>query len=113
MLTQEIMQRAEEYIAQIDEMGGAQAAIESGFVNREIMDAAYAYQRAVESGEQVIVGVNQFTVDHEPEPELLRVDPAIEAQQRERLAALRAKRDQSQVDALRAGWPTLHAAATI
>jgi methylmalonyl-CoA mutase N-terminal domain/subunit len=100
-LTDEIMRRAEDYIARIDNMGGALAAIENGFINGEIQDAAYDYLKAVESGEQVIVGVNQFTVPEESQPELLRVDPAIEAAQRAKLADLRARRDNAKVAELR------------
>jgi len=100
-LTEAIVTGAQDYIARIDAMGGAQVAIEAGFVNNEIMDAAYAYQRAVESGDQVVVGVNQFSVDDDPEPELLRVDPAIEAGQHARLADLRARRDTTRVAELR------------
>ncbi len=94
-LTDEIERQAREYIERIDALGGAQAAIETGFVQGEINDAAYAYQRAVESGEQVVVGVNQFTSDRDngAARELLRVDPAIEQAQRARLAVLRAERD--------------------
>jgi methylmalonyl-CoA mutase N-terminal domain/subunit len=101
-LTNEIERRASAYIAQIDALGGALAAVESGFINSEIQAAAYAHQRAVESGEQVIVGVNQFVVEEDVQPEILRVDPAIEAVQRARLAALRASRDNERVSALRA-----------
>ncbi|MCC6615371.1 MAG: methylmalonyl-CoA mutase family protein [Anaerolineae bacterium] len=100
-LTEAIVVGARDYITRIDAMGGAQVAIETGFVNNEIMDAAYAYQRAVESGDQVVVGVNQFAVDDDPEPELLRVDPTIEAGQRARLADLRARRDNTRVAELR------------
>ena len=100
-LTDEVERLAEEYIAQIDDMGGAQAAIERGFVQGEIQDAAYDYQRAVENGEQVIVGVNKFTTTEDHKPELLRVDPAIEIAQRERLAQLRATRDNDKVNELR------------
>jgi methylmalonyl-CoA mutase N-terminal domain/subunit len=100
-LTAEIVNRAQAYISQIDEMGGALRAIEAGFINNEIQDAAYAYQQAVERGEQVIVGVNQFTVDAEAPPDLLRVDPAIEAGQRQKLADLRARRDNAKVAELR------------
>jgi methylmalonyl-CoA mutase N-terminal domain/subunit len=100
-LTGEIFRRAEAYIQHIDDMGGALAAIEAGYVNNEIQDAAYAYLRQVETGEQVIIGVNKFTVEHEAEPNLLRVDPAIEAGQRARLAGLRARRDNERVSALR------------
>jgi methylmalonyl-CoA mutase N-terminal domain/subunit len=100
-LTNTIAERAQQYIEQIDSFGGALAAIENGFINNEIQTAAYVYQRAVESGDQVIVGMNQFTVDEDVQPELLRVDPAIEAAQHERLAALRASRDNERVSALR------------
>lgn len=101
-LTDEIERLATAYIERIDAMGGALAAIEAGFINGEIESAAYAYQQAVESGEQVVVGVNQFTVSDEEQPELLRVDPVIEQQQRERLAVLRANRDNEKVSSLRA-----------
>ncbi len=100
-LTDEIEARAQAYIDRIDEMGGAQSAIELGYVQGEIQDAAYAYQRAVEHGEQAIVGVNKFTVGKEPTPDLLRVDPAIEQAQRQRLAELRASRDNDKVVELR------------
>ncbi len=100
-LTDEIEQRAMAYITQIDEMGGALTAIESGFINGEIQDAAYAYQQAVEKGEQIVVGVNEFVVDEDITPEILRVDPAIEIAQRQRLATLRAERDNNKVNELR------------
>jgi methylmalonyl-CoA mutase N-terminal domain/subunit len=100
-LTQEIVTRAGEYIQRIDDMGGALAAIENGFISAEIQEAAYQYQRAVEEGEQIIVGVNKFTSQDDPQPDLLRVDPAIEAAQRERLATLRASRDNAKVMELR------------
>ncbi len=102
-LTDEIVTRAQAYIDQIDAMGGALAAIESGYVGGEIQEAAYQYQRAVEKGDQVIVGVNKFTVSEEVQPELLRVDPAIETAARERLAHLRTNRDNAKVSELR-GW---------
>jgi len=101
-LTNEIFQRAEAYIQQIDELGGAMPAIEQGFIQNEIQDAAYAYLQAVEKEEQIIVGVNKFTVEEESEPDLLRVDPAIEAAQRQKLTELRAKRDDNKVVELRA-----------
>jgi methylmalonyl-CoA mutase N-terminal domain/subunit len=100
-LTDEIVKRAEEQITLIDDMGGALAAIERGYVMNEIQQAAYDYQRAVESGDQVIVGMNRFTVDEEQQVDILRVDPAIEAAQRERLAQLRANRDNGRVTELR------------
>ncbi|GAB4473557.1 MAG: methylmalonyl-CoA mutase family protein [Anaerolineae bacterium] len=100
-LTDSIEAQAAEYIRQIDEMGGVLRAIEQGFINREIQEAAYRYQRQVETGEQVVVGVNAFTVEEEVPIEVLRVDPAIEARQRQRLAELRAGRDNEKVSALR------------
>jgi methylmalonyl-CoA mutase N-terminal domain/subunit len=100
-LTEEIVQRAEDYIKTIDDMGGALKAIEAGYINNEIDSAAYDYQRAIEKGDEIIVGVNKFTVDDDPEPDLLHVDPAIEASQREKLAQLREQRDNEKVSALR------------
>ncbi len=99
-LTEEVYRRAKAYIEQIDAMGGAQKAIENGFMNREIQDAAYACQQAVERGEQIVVGVNRFTSEEKSAMTLLRVDPAIEQQQRDRLAALRAERDGDRVNEL-------------
>jgi len=105
-LTAEIVERAQAYIRRIDDFGGALAAIEAGFINREINDAAYEYQQAIESGEQIIVGLNRFTNDEETPIDLLRVDPAIEAAQRERLARLRETRDNAKVAELRARLET-------
>ncbi len=99
-LTDELEAQAEALIRRIDELGGALAAIESGFVNREIQEAAYRYQQAVESGDQIVVGVNAFTSEAQQPIDLLRVDPAVEARQRERLAHLRATRDNERVSAL-------------
>jgi methylmalonyl-CoA mutase, N-terminal domain len=99
-LTDEIETRASQLIEQIDAMGGALAAIEAGFVNREIQDAAYRAQNEIEAKEQIVVGVNAFTVNEEMPIEKLRVDPAIEASQRAKLAALRAKRDGAKVSEL-------------
>ncbi|MFN7208760.1 MAG: methylmalonyl-CoA mutase [Aggregatilineales bacterium] len=96
-LTDAIEARARRYIEQIDALGGALAAIERGYIQNEIQDAAYAYQQAVERGEQIIVGVNKFTVPEEPPIETLHVSAAIEQAQRQRLAALRAKRDSARV----------------
>ncbi len=101
-LTDEIEARARQYIQQIDDFGGALPAIEAGFVSREINDAAYDYQRAVEHAEQVIVGVNRFSVGEEQPVDLLRVDPSIEVGQCQRLAELRARRDNDKVAELRA-----------
>jgi len=92
-LTDEIEAGAREYIEKIDAMGGMLRAIESGFVQSEIQKAAYDYQRAVERGERIVVGVNQFVAEEEKPIPTLRIDPDIESAQVARLNALRAKRD--------------------
>jgi methylmalonyl-CoA mutase N-terminal domain/subunit len=102
-LTREIFSRAEAYITKIDEMGGAAAAIEKGFIQREIQDSAYRYQREIERGERVVVGLNRFQVQEEKPKNLLRVDPALRLSQIEKLQRLRSRRDQRLVtDALAA-----------
>jgi methylmalonyl-CoA mutase N-terminal domain/subunit len=111
-LTDEIEQRARTYIEKIDALGGALAAIEQGYVQHEIADAAYRYQREVETGDRVVVGVNEYQVDTETvKMERLVVDPAIEAQQRARLAALRAQRHGEQASAALAHIETAARAA--
>ncbi len=93
-LTGEVERRAQEYIERIDAMGGALSAIEQGYIQQEIADAAYRYQREVETGDRIVVGVNEYTAGEERvEMKRLVVDPAIEERQRARLAALRARRD--------------------
>ncbi|MEN4100924.1 MAG: methylmalonyl-CoA mutase family protein [Anaerolineaceae bacterium] len=96
-LTDQIEALALEYIRKIDALGGAQAAIANGFMQREIQQAAYQVQLAIEKGEQVVVGVNAFQAKEELELESLSVDPAIEHNQRLRLAALRTGRDRQKV----------------
>jgi len=97
-LTAEIERRALEYIARIDAMGGAVKAIESGFMQREIQRAAYAYQQEVERRERIVVGLNEFRAEEEPEPEgLLRIDEEVETRQRQRLAEVRSRRNHAQV----------------
>ena len=92
-LTNEIERGAVEYIAKIDSLGGMLRAIETGFVQAEIQQAAYEYQQSVERGETVVVGVNRFTEEKgEPIP-TLRIDPEVEHSQIARLRALRARRD--------------------
>jgi len=95
-LTNEIEAGALSYLEKIDAMGGMLRAIESGFVQGEIQKAAYEFQRAVERHDQIIVGVNEFTVEEERTIPILRIDPNIERAQVERLRALRAKRDSTQ-----------------
>ena len=92
-LTDEIAERALEYIERIDNLGGALAAIEKGFMQNEIQDSAYRFQKDVESKNQIVVGVNSFQVEESKDLERLKVDPTIEENQRRRLAELRATRD--------------------
>ena len=92
-LTAEIEERALELIDRIEELGGAVAAVEQGFVQHEIEEAAFRYAQEVESGERVIVGVNAFTEDESAEVELQRIDPEIERRQFARTARVRAERD--------------------
>jgi methylmalonyl-CoA mutase N-terminal domain/subunit len=92
-LTDEIESQARAYIAQIDAMGGMLKAIEAGFVQQEVQKAAYEYQQAVDTGAQVVVGVNKFEAEEERSIPILRIDPEIERTQVARLKALRARRD--------------------
>jgi methylmalonyl-CoA mutase N-terminal domain/subunit len=92
-LTDEIERGAEEYIARIDKMGGTLRAIEDGFIQREIQNAAYEYQKRVEKGEAVVVGVNRFEEHEKASPVVFKMNPAIERQQIERVRELRASRD--------------------
>jgi methylmalonyl-CoA mutase N-terminal domain/subunit len=99
-LTDHIEADAMELISRIDELGGAPSAIEDGFQQREIDEAAYRYARALDSGEAALVGVNRFTVDNEPEPDVLRIDPDLEPVQRAALAGLRDRRDDAVLSAV-------------
>jgi methylmalonyl-CoA mutase, N-terminal domain len=92
-MTEQIKNRAAELMAKVEEMGGAVAAIERGFQKAEIERSAYRVTRQIDSGERIVVGVNKFTTGEQQKYEPLRVDPAIAAQQAERLAKLRATRD--------------------
>jgi methylmalonyl-CoA mutase, N-terminal domain len=92
-LTDEIESRAKDYIARIDALGGMLRAIETGYVQGEIQKAAYEYQRAIERGDQIVVGVNQFVAEKEISVPTLRIDPELERAQVERVRALRARRD--------------------
>jgi len=96
-LTDQICSQAMDYIRRIDDMGGVMTAIERGYLQSEIQDSAYNYQKAVEKKEQIIVGVNGFQTHEEMVLERLAVDPSIEQGQRSRLAALRARRDNAKV----------------
>jgi len=92
-LTDEVEELALEYLTKIEAMGGMLRAIETGYVQREIQEAAYQYQKAVETREQVVVGVNRFQLEAEPAVTVLRIDPALEQAQIERVRALRERRD--------------------
>ncbi|MCA1602687.1 MAG: methylmalonyl-CoA mutase family protein, partial [Acidobacteria bacterium] len=97
-LTDEIETRATEYLEKIDAMGGMLRAIELGYVQREIQESAYRYQRAIETRDAIIVGVNRYQVEEESPVAILRVDPAVEQAQVERLRALRDGRDSRAVE---------------
>lgn len=99
-LTDEIEKGAQDYIAKIDEMGGALQSIERGYMQNEIQNAAYAAQQAIERKEDIVVGVNQFAVDEVLTLERLQVDPTIELGQREKLKKLRETRDGGRVTEL-------------
>jgi methylmalonyl-CoA mutase N-terminal domain/subunit len=92
-LTYEIEHAAEEYIERIDRIGGTLRAIEDGYIQREIQNAAYEYQQKVEKGEAVVVGVNKFQEQEATSPIVFKTDPAIEQKQIERVRELRASRD--------------------
>jgi methylmalonyl-CoA mutase, N-terminal domain len=95
-LTDEIESRAKDYIQKIDAIGGMLRAIETGYVQGEIQKTAYEYQRAIERGEQIVVGVNRFVAEKELSVPTLRIDPELERSQVERVRALRARRNSAQ-----------------
>ena len=102
-LTDQIEEKVWEYIHKIDDMGGAVKAIEQGYIQKEIADSSYAYQKAVESGEQVVVGVNKFTVKEEGHKEHMVIDSTIADKQVAKIKAVKEKRDsQAAADALAA-----------
>ncbi|AAR36692.1 methylmalonyl-CoA mutase family protein [Geobacter sulfurreducens] len=102
-LTDQIEQAAFDYIEKIDRLGGAVEAISRGFQQKEIQDSAYAYQRAIETDEMIIVGVNRFTIQNEPQPELLKIKEEVEIAQKKALTDMKAKRDSAKVqEALKA-----------
>ena len=98
-LTDEMERAAYEYFARIDELGGMVEAIRRNFPQREIADAAFTYQRELDERKRIVVGVNDFTLEGEEEPPILRIDPALEGKQVDRLASTRAGRDGAAVEA--------------
>jgi methylmalonyl-CoA mutase N-terminal domain/subunit len=98
-LTNEVEAKAWDYIRKIDEMGGAVAAIEAGYIQREIADSAYQYQRDIESGDKVIVGVNKFTIEEPPFENLFTVNDSIRQVQIDKINKVKASRNNEAVDA--------------
>ncbi|MET0304870.1 MAG: methylmalonyl-CoA mutase family protein [Solirubrobacterales bacterium] len=99
-LTDEMERAAYEYFARIDELGGMVEAIRRNFPQREIADAAFTYQREVDERRQIVVGVNDFVQEDEADTPILRIDPALERKQTDRLAATRARRDGATAEAV-------------
>jgi methylmalonyl-CoA mutase N-terminal domain/subunit len=97
-LTHRLIEESTTLMRRVDELGGAVAAIEAGFYQREIQDSAYRHQQLVESGARVIVGVNKFTETSQPEVEILRISADLEEEQVRRLSRLRAERAKGDVD---------------
>jgi methylmalonyl-CoA mutase N-terminal domain/subunit len=98
-MTNQIEAEAWKYIKKIDDIGGAVVAIEQGYIQKEIQDSAYKWQKEVENGERIIVGVNKFQIEEKPIEGLLRVDASVGELQKKKLADLRAKRDNAAVNA--------------
>jgi methylmalonyl-CoA mutase N-terminal domain/subunit len=97
-LTNELERQAYEYFDRIEKLGGVVPAIKDNFFQREIADAAFRYQSEIERDQRVIVGVNRYELEDEPELEILHIDPALERKQIERVQALRARRDSAKVE---------------
>jgi len=98
-LTNELERQAYDYFERIDELGGVIPAIEQNFQQREIAEASFRYQSEVERGERIVVGVNRYEVEEEQPIEILRIDPALEQKQIERVQAVRARRDTAAAEA--------------
>jgi methylmalonyl-CoA mutase N-terminal domain/subunit len=98
-LTDEIEAEARDLLEEIDDRGGMRPAVESGWVKRQIQDVAFERQREIEAGERVVVGVNKYQVDEEPEADIEAVDPEDERRQQERLQAVKDERDDEAVEA--------------
>jgi methylmalonyl-CoA mutase N-terminal domain/subunit len=98
-LTDELERQANEYFDRIEQLGGVIPAIEENFFQREIAEASFRYQSEVEAEQRVVVGVNRYQLDEERPLEILRIDPALERKQIERVRTVRAKRDAAAVEA--------------
>ncbi len=97
-LTDEVEARVWEYLEKIDALGGAVAAIEAGYQMDEIESASYAYTKAIDNGDKIIVGVNKYNESEDPEPVIFPIDPAFQQAQADRVRKLRASRNQAEVD---------------
>src|SRR5438094_2079231 len=97
-LTSELERQAYEYFDRIEKLGGVIPAIEENFFQREIAEASYRYQSEVEQNQRIVVGVNRYQFDDEPEPDLLKIDPTLEQTQIDRVQAVRARRDSRSVE---------------
>src|SRR3989442_1450078 len=97
-LTNELERQAYEYFDRIEKLGGVIPAIEENFFQREIAEASYRYQSEVEQNQRIVVGVNRYQLDDEPEPDLLKIDPTLEKTQIDRVQAVRARRDSRSVE---------------
>jgi methylmalonyl-CoA mutase N-terminal domain/subunit len=97
-LTSELERQAYEYFDRIEKLGGVVPAIEENFFQREIAEASYRYQSEVEQNQRIVVGVNRYQLDDEPEPDLLKIDPMLEQTQIDRVQAVRARRDSRAVE---------------
>ncbi len=97
-LTDQLEAEARRYLEKIDDLGGAVAAIETGYIQREIQDAAYQFQKTVESGQQIIVGVNRFRMEEPPRDNILKIDAALQARQIGKLDQVRTQRDAHKVE---------------
>ncbi len=96
-LTDEIERKSKEYIEKIEAMGGAIKAIESGYIQGEIAESAYQYQKEIENKKRIIVGLNQFQIEEHPLRDTLRIDPEVEQYQKEKLAKVKRERDNARV----------------
>jgi methylmalonyl-CoA mutase N-terminal domain/subunit len=97
-LTDEIERRSGEYIEKIEAMGGAVKAIESGYIQGEIGESAYQYQKEIEAKKRIIVGLNQFQIEEEPLRDILRIKPEVEQYQKEKLAKIKKERNNKKVE---------------
>jgi methylmalonyl-CoA mutase N-terminal domain/subunit len=96
-LTDEIERRSREYIEKIEAMGGAVKAIDSGYIQGEIGESAYQYQKEIEAKKRIIVGLNQFQIEEEPLRDILRIKPEMEQYQKEKLARVKKERNNTKV----------------